>query len=240
MQTEDKGHYLTDPVGEWIAKEIHYHEEQARQGAGLAIQHKATIGGKLIEARKLLSRDDYRRWAQQEFGWSRMHLNNHMRLYRAVNRGLQLPAGTSLRMALAARTAFRQQKGWRGRDDWREWAQREFEWSPAHLRRHLQLYRNRLRVAGLVEGASLRMALAARAAFREQDGWRGHDEWRQWAKREFGWEERHPRNHLMICRNRHRVAALVEGASLRMALGALGSRPGWSQNSPAVLFCLPA
>jgi len=96
-----------------ITRDIHFHEEQARQGAGMALQHKATIGAKLIEARDNFISEakrekrgshegsrDWARWAHDEFGWSRMHLSRHIRLRRFVTRGLQISGDMTLRGVL--------------------------------------------------------------------------------------------------------------------------------------------
>jgi hypothetical protein len=48
------------------------------------------------------------------------------------------------------------------------WAEREFRWDERHIRRHMQLWRNRTRVSGLPPEASLRMALAAIKETREE------------------------------------------------------------------------
>lgn len=92
-------------IDEEIAKlshEIHWYEEQAGQAVKRALQYKLEIGKRLKSARRLLPHGKFLRWAQNEFGWTPRHVQNHLKLAAHANRVSQLPPGASLRMALAA------------------------------------------------------------------------------------------------------------------------------------------
>lgn len=90
-----------NPTLDLLAAEIHYHEEEARKGFGLALQHKVAIGKRLEVAKKQLTRD-FLPWAKNEFGWSQKHVYRHLELGRNAAKVLQMPPDTSLRMALAS------------------------------------------------------------------------------------------------------------------------------------------
>jgi phage N-6-adenine-methyltransferase len=92
-----------------ITRAIHYHEEQARQAAGLAMEHVVAIGNRLIEARKLFwaeeggrASGDYRRWALQEFAYQPVSISVRIRVARAVKcQRAVISPGQSLRAVLA-------------------------------------------------------------------------------------------------------------------------------------------
>jgi Protein of unknown function (DUF3102) len=68
----------------------------------LALQYKLEIGKRLIRAKGLLKHGQFLRWAQNEFGWTPRHVQNHLTLASHEKRVSLLPPGASLRMALAA------------------------------------------------------------------------------------------------------------------------------------------
>lgn len=92
-----------------LAAEIHYHEEEARKGFGLALQHKVAIGKRLELAKKQIGHGapgvrygTFLGWARNEFGWTPQHVHRHLTLGRNAAKVLQMPPDTSLRMALAS------------------------------------------------------------------------------------------------------------------------------------------
>ena len=62
---------------------------------------------------------------------------------------------------LAARTAFRQRKGWRGKNEWEEWGLREFTYSSRVMRRTIWLWRNGPKLADLGPMRTFEAAMAA-------------------------------------------------------------------------------
>lgn len=87
---------------ETIASEIRWHEQQAQGFALNAIEHKAEIGKRLIEAKALLPHGQFLPWAESEFGWGPTWVSKHMILARNFHRAESLGPGASMRMALAA------------------------------------------------------------------------------------------------------------------------------------------
>jgi hypothetical protein len=87
---------------ERISREITWYEEEARKTVGLALQYKLEIGKRLAHAKELMAHGKFLPWAQREFGWTPRHVQNHLALAANAKRVLHLPAGASLRMALAA------------------------------------------------------------------------------------------------------------------------------------------
>lgn len=83
---------------------IHYHEEEARKAARLAIIHKLTVGELLTRAKEILPHGQFGAWAEAEFGWSDRHCRRHMQLYENRTRVCALPGldKLSMRAALAA------------------------------------------------------------------------------------------------------------------------------------------
>jgi hypothetical protein len=87
---------------EKLAGEIGWYEEEARKTFGLALQYKLEIGRRLARAKELLPHGKFLSWAQNEFGWTPRHVQNHLVLVENAKRISHLPTGASLRMALAA------------------------------------------------------------------------------------------------------------------------------------------
>jgi len=87
---------------EKISGEIAWYEEQARNSARLTLQYKLEIGKRLVRAKELLPHGQFLPWAQQQFGWTPRHVQNHLILAENAKRVSHLPAGASLRLALAS------------------------------------------------------------------------------------------------------------------------------------------
>ena len=87
---------------EKLAGEIGWYEQEVRKTVGLALQYKVEIGRRLARAKELLPHGQFLSWAKNEFGWSPRHIQNHLILVENAKRVAHLPAGASLRMALAA------------------------------------------------------------------------------------------------------------------------------------------
>jgi hypothetical protein len=85
-----------------ISGEIAWYEEEARKSVGLALQYKLEIGKRLASAKILMAHGEFLAWAQQEFGWTARHVQNHLMLAANAKRVSCLAPGASLRMALAA------------------------------------------------------------------------------------------------------------------------------------------
>jgi hypothetical protein len=85
-----------------LAGEIGWYEDQARKTVLLALQYKLEIGRRLARAKTLLPHGKFLAWAQHEFGWTPRHVQRHLTLAENGLHVSGLPAGTSLRMALAA------------------------------------------------------------------------------------------------------------------------------------------
>lgn len=87
-----------------LAVEIRYHEEQAHNCAGEAIQHKIEIGKRLIEAKGALGKGKFGLWAAEQTGWTRSYVAKHMRLARFVSRGTQIQGSGRALMQMALST----------------------------------------------------------------------------------------------------------------------------------------
>jgi hypothetical protein len=89
---------------ERIVGQVHYHEEEARKAARLAIIHKLEIGRLLTQAKELLPHGAFTSWAEAEFGWSLRHCQRHMQLHAERTRVSCLPGldKLTMRAALAA------------------------------------------------------------------------------------------------------------------------------------------
>lgn len=90
------------PTLDRLTREIFHYEDQAVKHAANAVQFKAEIGQRLIEAKKLLPHGQFLTWAESTFRWNRRHIARHMLLAKHATRVSHLPADASLRMALAA------------------------------------------------------------------------------------------------------------------------------------------
>jgi hypothetical protein len=106
-----------------ITKSIHYHEEQARQNASLAVQHKTTVGRELrkarttiVEAAKTEGRgaragiEQFKRWALAEHGYNAKYVKRLFSLVRLVDSGKRLPLGRALQGLLDAPNQPQEQK----------------------------------------------------------------------------------------------------------------------------------
>ena len=62
---------------------------------------------------------------------------------------------------LAARAAFRQRKGWRGKNEWEEWGEKEFQYSSRVMDRTIWLWRNAPKLADLGPMRTFEAAMAA-------------------------------------------------------------------------------
>ena len=85
-----------------ISREINWYEEEARKTVALALQYKLEIGRRLAHVKEMMPHGRFLAWAQQEFRWTPRHVQNHLMLAANAKQVLRLPAGASLRMALAA------------------------------------------------------------------------------------------------------------------------------------------
>jgi len=85
-----------------LAKQINWYEEEVRKSVRLALQCKLEIGKRLVQAKELLPHGAFLRWAQNEFGWTARHIQNHLALAANAKQVSLLPAQASFRMALAA------------------------------------------------------------------------------------------------------------------------------------------
>ncbi len=72
------------------------------QRAQRAVEFKVEIGKRLARAKAILPRGAFVPWAEKQFGWSRMHVWNHLKLARKAKRVLHLRPEASLRAALAS------------------------------------------------------------------------------------------------------------------------------------------
>ena len=85
-----------------LKQDLKDYEEQARNSARLTLQYKLEIGKRLVRAKELLPHGQFLPWAQQQFGWTPRHVQNHLILAENAKRVSHLPAGASLRLALAS------------------------------------------------------------------------------------------------------------------------------------------
>jgi len=92
----------TDDELRRLSGEISWYEEEARKSASLALQYKLEVGRRLMRAKDLLPHGKFLSWANQEFGWTARHIQNHLALAANAKQVTKLAPGASLRMALAA------------------------------------------------------------------------------------------------------------------------------------------
>jgi hypothetical protein len=85
-----------------ISREISWYEEEVRKTVKLTLQYKVEIGKRLARAKVMLPHGQFIQWCQNEFNWTQRHVQNHLVLAANEKRVSHLPAGASLRMALAA------------------------------------------------------------------------------------------------------------------------------------------
>ena len=85
-----------------IVGEIAWYEEESRKGVTLLLQYRLEIGKRLARAKSILPHGEFLSWAQDEFGWTPRHIQNHLTLAANASLISRLDAGASLNMAMAA------------------------------------------------------------------------------------------------------------------------------------------
>jgi len=85
-----------------IVGEIAWYEEESRKGVTLLLQYRLEIGKRLARAKSILPHGEFLSWAQDEFGWTPRHVQNHLTLAANANLISRLDVGASLNMAMAA------------------------------------------------------------------------------------------------------------------------------------------
>jgi len=95
--TVTRDHELRKIVGE-----IAWYEEESRKGVTLLLQYRLEIGKRLARAKSILPHGQFLSWAQNEFGWTPRHVQNHLTLAANASLISRLDPGASLNMALAA------------------------------------------------------------------------------------------------------------------------------------------